>query len=188
MDSSDFADRLLPNERVVWTGKPATGLRLSKRDIFLIPFSLLWCGFAVFWEWSVLKTPAPVFMAVWGGVFVLAGLFVTVGRFFLDAWIRGRLSYGLTNQRLLIRRGRPGSEFTAVGPSRLAEARLSERADGSGTIRIGPNISVFERQRSFATGFGLWVPALDTTPQLVEIPNSREVFARLQTLAAGAQT
>ncbi len=43
-----FQGRLLNGERVVWEGQPAGGLLLSSRDTFLIPFSLFWCGFAVF--------------------------------------------------------------------------------------------------------------------------------------------
>ena len=44
---SPFSGRLLPGERVVWSGRPATGMLFTPRDLFLIPLSAVWLGFAV---------------------------------------------------------------------------------------------------------------------------------------------
>jgi hypothetical protein len=78
---------LEPGERVLWSGRPAPGLTFRPADGFLIPFSLLWCGFAIFWEASVLRIPgAPFFFPLFGAVFVAAGLYFVFGRFlFRDA-------------------------------------------------------------------------------------------------------
>lgn len=36
------------DEYVLWSGKPGEGHLLAPNDVFLIPFSILWCGFAIF--------------------------------------------------------------------------------------------------------------------------------------------
>lgn len=55
---------LSSEERLVWSGQPRGGIRLRALDVFLIPFSLLWRGFAIFWEITAItmisKAPGPV--------------------------------------------------------------------------------------------------------------------------------
>src|SRR5689334_17016914 len=103
-----FQPYLFPGERILWTGRPKQGLALSRSDILAIPFSLMWGGFAIFWNFSVWTdfpdtgTADDWFFKLWGLPFLAAGLYLIVGRFFYDAWIRSRTHYAVTNERVLI--------------------------------------------------------------------------------------
>ena len=180
-DADPFRDWLLPGERIVWSGRPAGGVIFTRRDIFLIPFSLLWCGFAILW--TGLAAGAAVFshradvagFPLFGLIFVAIGLYFVAGRFAVDALLRKQVRYALTDRRALISRAGPLAHFTAISLDRLADSTVSERADRSGNIRFGQPISLWGRQ-----GFGVWSPALDPTPQFLAIPDARKVFDLIQ--------
>lgn len=174
---SPFEGRLLRGETVLWRGRPQQGLMLTPRDGLLIPFSLLWGGFAIFWEYAALQDKAPFPFALFGVPFVLIGLFMIFGRFLLDAWLRTRIDYALTDRRLLIARSGPWSSFKAVNLDRLSEATLNENARGLGTIRFGPQPQIWGNGNR---SFGSWIAALDPTPQLLMVEDARRVFGLIQ--------
>jgi hypothetical protein len=125
-------------ERLLWHGAPRGGLRLRAADLFLIPFSLLWGGFAIFWESSVLSIPnAPWFMKLWGIPFVLVGLYLIVGRFFADAKMREKTLYALTGERVLILSGVFRRESKSLTLRNLPEVSVVRARDDSGTVSFG---------------------------------------------------
>jgi len=138
----DEADKIISaelgaGERLSWSGRPRRGLRLTASDAYLIPFSLLWCGFVVFWERSAIRMNAPVFFDLWGVPFVAMGVYMVVGRFIADAVRRGKIFYGLTDRRAIIVSGVFAREVKSLDLSTLGEISVSERADRSGTISLG---------------------------------------------------
>src|SRR5688572_9125120 len=104
----EIEKELSAGERLVWSGQPRDGIRLRPVDAFLIPFSLLWCGFALFWEVMALtatsKQAGPIgyVFPLFGIPFVLVGLYLVIGRFMVDARMRARTFYGVTNERIII--------------------------------------------------------------------------------------
>ena len=164
-------------ERSVWIGAPRQGLVLRPTDAFMIPFSFLWAGFAVFWEASVLRTSAPGFFALWGIPFVLIGVYITIGRFFVDAWRRGRTSYALTSERIIIRTGASTKSLTV---RTLSDVTLTERHDGSGTITFGPN--PFPMSMYAGTPW----PGLAQPPAFEMIAEARSVYSQIRAAQASA--
>lgn len=128
------------DERLLWSGMPRQGLHLRPSDWYLVPFSLMWGGFAIFWEYMVISGGAPGFFWIWGIPFVLIGLYLIFGRFFADSYQRARTYYGVTDQRVLIRSGFFNSRITSIAVQNLGEFSLTERSDRSGSITFGtPN-------------------------------------------------
>jgi hypothetical protein len=130
--------QLGPGESLLWAGVPRQGLALKPSDAVMIPFSLMWGGFAIFWETTVWVMDAPWFFRLWGVPFVVVGLYLIAGRFVYDAWVRGRTVYAVTNQRVVIVRDGRSRSATSLDLATLPEMTLSEKRDGSGTIVFGP--------------------------------------------------
>jgi hypothetical protein len=128
---------LLPDEEVLWVGRPRQGLHLTPLDAFQIPFSLMWGGFAIFWETQVLRMGAPLFFALWGMPFVAVGLYLIAGRFFVDRALRARTYYGLTSGRVIVVKAGRRRAITSVDLGAEPRFHLSEGRRGRGTIAWG---------------------------------------------------
>jgi len=126
------------DERVLWAGRPLPGVRLKASDALMIPFSLMWGGFAIFWEASVWSVGAPLFFRLWGVPFVLVGLYMIAGRFFFDAKVRERTVYALTDRRAIIASGLWYRSVRSIELRRLSELGFTESSGGIGTITFGP--------------------------------------------------
>ena len=129
---------LSPGEKLLWAGQPRAGIQFRASDAVLIPFSFLWGGFAVFWEMTVIRSGAPLLLRLWGVPFVLVGLYLISGRFFVDAYRRGRTYYALTSDRVLIVSGSNNRSVKSLPLGSLGEVTLTERDDRSGSIMFGP--------------------------------------------------
>jgi hypothetical protein len=90
-------------ETVLWQGKPSDRLFLLTRfDAIMIPFSIVWGGFALLWNLGVWAMGAPFFFKLFGLPFLIVGAYITVGRFFIDQRIRQNTVYALTTKRAFI--------------------------------------------------------------------------------------
>ena len=95
-----FQAELMQGESLLWTGKPNPAKILHPDDWYMVPFSLLWGGFAIFWEMGVAKSGSQ-FMMLWGIPFVVAGQYFIWGRFLYDAYLKRRTFYAVTNRRVM---------------------------------------------------------------------------------------
>lgn len=132
----EIVDALDRGERVLWSGQPRQGLAVRVADALLIPFSLLWGGFALVAAWAALHGREPVGMLV-TTVFSVTGLYLIVGRFFVDAAQRRRTWYAVTNERILIVSGLQSRNIKSLPLRTLDQIDVSSRVSGGGTIMFG---------------------------------------------------
>jgi len=123
--------KLDDGEQLLWSGQPRQGLLLQPMDAALIPFSLLWGGFAFYWEYEVVTSHQFWVLQLWGIPFVLLGLYLVVGRFFMDSYLRSQTYYGLTDKRVIIQKR------SAVQSISLADLTSVTLADKIGTLVFG---------------------------------------------------
>ncbi len=135
--SEVFKDEQLRDEKILWTGQPETSVLFTGSDVFLIPFSLFFSGFALFFMYVVTAVGAPIYFIAWGIPFTLAGLYMLFGRFIYKNYRKRRTFYAVTDQRVLVvTLGRSRSVQTAF-INQIPTINKAVRSDGIGTIRFG---------------------------------------------------
>lgn len=176
LSTSTVERELRPDERLLWKGRPRGGIMFRGSDVFLIPFSLLWGGFVIFWEFTALfmmpkNNPAGWLFPLFGVPFVLAGLYIVFGRFLVDAKIRETTEYAITNRRALIVSGLFSRKIKSIELKSAPEITLVERADRSGSITFGATPYYGWWMQS-----NLWFPGISTQPAFDMIDNVRNVY------------
>ena len=133
---------LLPSERVGWIGRPDPTKHFTRGDVFLIPFSIMWGGFAIFWEATAITAGAGPVFALWGIPFVVIGLYFIFGRFIYKARRKRRTIYAVTNRRVMtLVRGRSDESVEAAALSSIPNISTSAASNGHGTVEFGPSSS-----------------------------------------------
>lgn len=172
----------VPGEHLLWSGRPPAGLMLRASDLYQIPFSVMWCGFAIFWEYSVMRIqphapgPAPFndvqgFMTLWGIPFVAIGLYMVFGRFAVDAWQRARTRYALTNQRVIIVSGLWRRRVKSLPLRLLPDVTLTEQGERGTICFDNPQTP----QRYGNNHFAGW-PGFAVARAFERISNARTVY------------
>lgn len=159
----NFAKPLItPDEHILWKGTPGTGHLFLPSDFFMIPFSILWCGFAFFWEYNVISSGAPFFFALFGLPFICVGLYITVGRFLWKAVLRKRTAYVITTRRIIRKQG---SRIDTLEKSAVMNTDARIYDDGYGTIILN-NTGYYGSRRY---GYGRPIPfILDNIPNVAD--------------------
>ncbi len=173
--------QLRPNEKLLWSGQPRPGIILRPVDALMIPFSLLWGGFA-FWEYSVIASAGPTFFALWGIPFVMVGLYIIFGRFFVDSRRQTQMYYGVTQERIIIVSGSRSRKVNSLNIHMLSDLSMKEQSDGSGTITFGASLPMA------AWSSGMAFPGADRylPPSFEMIPDVKSVYALIEDAQAQA--
>jgi len=164
-----FAPYLNADETVYWVGQPSSKWLFNRTDILLIPYSLMWGGFALFWEASVLTSGAPFFFILWGIPFVIVGQYMIWGRFIHRYIQRGQTWYAITQKRILIKRG---AKLESYFLDNLPMIRIDGR-----TILFGEEQKLWSRTNRKSA-----IPPVDPSSALVSIDNAPEVYQLITSL------
>jgi uncharacterized membrane protein len=129
---------LSSGERIEWVGRPDPAKHFARGDLFLVPFSIMWGGFAIFWESSAIAGGAGPFFVLWGIPFVVAGLYLIFGRFIYKARRKRRTIYAVTNRRVMtIVRGRHDETVDATYLGSIPNISTSAVSNGRGSVEFG---------------------------------------------------
>jgi hypothetical protein len=185
-DENPFTYELATSEHLLWMGRPDPGKIFSAQDVFQIPFSLLWGGFALMWNASVWVGNAPIFFRLWGLPFLLMGLYMIVGRFIYKAWRKSRTYYAVTDKRLLILSMGLRYNLQAFPIDQLPTLRKQVNRVGAGGVIFGepPQQNRWQRKPMNMSNTGMeWAGfALDG---FYDIPDANEVYALINELRYG---
>jgi hypothetical protein len=176
--SSSIERELQRDERLLWKGRPRGGIRFRGSDAYLIPFSLLWGGIAISWEFAAIAAPkkdATEGFPLFGLLFVFVGLYLIFGRFFVDARMRAGTEYGLTNRRAIIVSGFFSRTVKSIDLKSTSEITLTEKADRSGTITFGAAPAYGRMQ------YNPWFPGGSSAqPAFEMIEDARSVYGMIE--------
>jgi len=186
---------LTPGESIVWAGQPNTRAIFHKQDVFLIPFSLLWGGFAIFWEaaaagfWGMGRGARgpELFMMIWGVPFVLAGQYFIWGRFICQAWKKKRTHYAVTNRRVIVVQNGWKRQMASAYLDALPTLTKEEGSSGIGTLRFAQAEPAWSGRRR--RGWGDWdAMNVGSVPTFVDIEDVQSVYQLVSELREKART
>lgn len=163
-DHKDFRPYLSAGEYILWQGKPEKGNLLTGQDVFMIPFSLLWCGFAIFWELTALMGNAPLLFKLWGIPFVCVGLYMVFGRFFWTAFLRKRTAYAITNRKIIRIRW---NKVDMLDGKHLPAIHVTAGRNGCGTITFGSEWNGSRGRQGSFPGHGVF--ALENVADVIRV-------------------
>jgi hypothetical protein len=176
-------------EQILWTGAPLGRIEAGIKDLFLVPFSIIWCGFAFVWEYNAIKifittgNKPYIFFSIFGSIFVLVGIYLLIGRFFYEAYVAGNTSYILTDRRAVILIESFPKRLQSIFTDKLDTIGLVAGKGTAGSVTFGKgsyssyyNNSVFYNQ---VTGMyqqnGVNVPFYNPPPGFYNIENAAKV-------------
>jgi len=198
MDSSpeSFDDLLDPGEKLLWSGQPKQGFLFQISDYYTIPFSLVWMGFAMTPMLALsigmanakeksryYLTPGILVALLFILPFFLAGIHIVAGRFFLDAAVRRKTFYLLTDRRVIVQKNYFGRQTVSLELTLLPAITLHEWKDNSGDIIFGTPTSMWAVIFKSNWNGKTW----SALPGFYLVRDARQVHAKIRAAQAEAR-
>jgi hypothetical protein len=117
-----LAARLKPGERLLWWGRPFGGAAMQRRDLLLVPLAALWLGLAATWQHEAVLRDPSAGTILSAAAFIAIGLYILIGRFAVEAGLRRRTLYAVTNMHahVISPLGRHALSLADLGRCRIA--------------------------------------------------------------------
>lgn len=122
---------ILKDEIILWMGKPEKGNLLAGQTLTSIPFGIVWLAFCCFWEFNVIRSGAPLFMALWGLPFIAIGIYLLFGSLIRNVYLRNKTFYVITDKKIIIKRG---NKINMYYGSDLPPMSIKFHKNGNGTL------------------------------------------------------
>ena len=152
-DSGWVMPYLSPGESILWQGRPQRFTPFTENDIFMIPFSLFWCGtlFPRFLE--DIKDGIGLF-GLFFIPFVLVGLYVLFGRLVVRWFLLRHTAYAITTRKILRRRNR---KVEVLQGDPMPPFRVKEHRNGLKSVLFKENLysAQIRRRPAWEPGFAL---------------------------------
>jgi hypothetical protein len=176
---------LTPGEQVLWAGQPSTSVIFHKQDLLLIPFSLLWGGFAIFMGASAIGlvghqrqgTPDGMF-GLFAAAFVLIGQYFIWGRFIYAAWKKQRTHYAVSDRRVIVVQDGWNRQMSSSHIDTLPNIAKETGSGGMGTLRFFP----VEPMGSRRSGWDWDGMSISGPPSFVDIEDVESVYRLVASL------
>jgi hypothetical protein len=190
--SQVIGQELEAGESLLWSGQPRKGIVFRGSDVFMIPFSLIWGGFAITVLVSMFSRAGASGLGFIGFLvaipFLLVALYIVFGRFIVDAIQRDHTCYGVTNHRVIIVSGlvdrQPAPDVAMVTAlvalfsprmvksldlRTMSDISVTERLGGSGTITFGPPNPYQYLSGTWWPGTHVFTPSFDLIEQVKSV-------------------
>jgi hypothetical protein len=136
MMSAALQRELDTGERVLWSGRALSDLRIEPGSLLQSAFGFVFLAISVASLGAATKE-ATVFPVLWTLPFVVVGCYVSVGHYFWNAFCRKYTEYAVTNQRVIVRSGILARTTQSIEYRKVRTLTLTEKSDRSGTIQFG---------------------------------------------------
>lgn len=178
-DFPTYAYELIPDEQVLWTGKPDPRVLFTWHDVYLIPFSLFWCG--VLFNMSMIDRMAGESGENWLPILLLphtyVGLYLLFGRFIVKVVNKLHTEYVLTDSRAVTINRLFGRRVNSVYLSDVYHVERSRFLGSTGSIifTVATPPHWWQRRRHYYNNAGL----ASSQPGFYDIHESDEVYMLL---------
>jgi hypothetical protein len=116
-----------------------------------------------------IKTGAPIFFWLWGVPFVLVGIYMTIGRFFYDRYVRARTFYAVTSDRVLIVSKPWAQEVKSLELHSLGQTTLRQGHGNEGTLTFGSGLYGTFQAAGWPATRGFTPPAFERVPEAAKV-------------------